>query len=354
MHDFSEYGAPGAFMAEVFPPLAKLPLWMQWWRKRALAYYHRQERLWTRLFANLKDQMARGKAPECFVKQMIETQFEKLGISQLQGAFLAGCRLTYESPQIQISDFELAMIEAGSETTSSTLNSAIKYLAANPDAQIKAQAELDAVIGPLRSPKFDDEENLTYIRAIVKEILRIRPITNIGTPHLATTDISYKDMFIPKGTVVSICQYAIHFNPERYDEPYEFKPERYLNHPFKAGVYAAHPNPNQRDHFSFGAGRRICPGTHLAENSLFITIANILWAFRIIPPSELGDRYDLIDVSDAVYENGADTLPKPYKVRFEPRSQEVVEVIEREWREAQRDGFYLGDVKVEEAGMVIS
>lgn len=246
------------------------------------------------------------------------------------------------------------MIEAGSETTSSTLNSAIKYLAATPDAQSKAQAELDRVVGTSRSPTFGDEENLTYIRAIVKEILRIRPITNIGTPHATTTDIVYKDLFIPKGTVVSICQYAIHFDPDRYDEPYKFKPERYLNHPLKAGVYAAHPDPYQRDHFSFGAGRRICPGTHLAENSLFITIASILWAFRILPPSQLGDRYDLIDVSDCTYENGADTLPKPYKVRFEPRSQEVVDVIERAWRDAQRDGFYLGDVKVDTAGMVIS
>lgn len=95
MHDFSEYGAPGAFMAEVFPPLAQLPLWMQWWRKRALMYYQRQERLWTRLFANLKDEITKGKAPECFVKQMIESQFEKFGINQLQGAFLAGCRVIY-------------------------------------------------------------------------------------------------------------------------------------------------------------------------------------------------------------------------------------------------------------------
>lgn len=92
MHDFSEYAAPGAFLAEVFPPLAKLPVWMQWWRKRALVYYRRQERLWLRLFNELKDQMAIGRAPECFVRHMIESQFEKQGFSQLQGAFLAGCK----------------------------------------------------------------------------------------------------------------------------------------------------------------------------------------------------------------------------------------------------------------------
>lgn len=245
------------------------------------------------------------------------------------------------------------MIEAGSETTSSTLNSAIKYLAATPKAQNAAHKELDRVIGPSRTPTFDDEEQLPYIRAIVKEILRIRPITNIGTPHATTKDVVYKDMLIPKGSPVAICQYAIHFDPDRYDEPYEFKPERYLNYPPKAGVYAAHSDPYQRDHFSFGAGRRICPGMHLSENSLYITLAKTLWAFRILPPSELGDRYDLIDVSDAAYGDGADTVPKPYKVRFEPRREGVAEVIEREWRKAEQEGFYLGGVKVDKAGVVV-
>lgn len=245
------------------------------------------------------------------------------------------------------------MIEAGSETTSSALNSCIKYLAANPNVQLAAQIELNRVIGDERSPTFQDEDNLPYIRAIVKGIQRIRPATNIGTPHYTTQNIRYNNYWIPKGTVVSICQYSIHFDAQQYEAPYEFWPERYLKFPLKAGTYAVQSDPRQRDHFSFGAGRRICPGMHLAENSLFITIAKILWAFEILPPSELGDRFDLIDVSDDSYQDGADTVLKPYKIRFRPRNDTVRKVLEKEWKEAERDGFYLGDVKVDKAGMVV-
>ncbi|KAF2099884.1 putative O-methylsterigmatocystin oxidoreductase [Rhizodiscina lignyota] len=335
MHEFSEYAGPTAWLAEAFPPLAKIPIWMQWWRKRALVYYKRQEKLWLRLFRELKAQMDDGIAPECFVKRMMESSFEKEGISELQAAFLCG-----------------SIIEAGSETTSSALNSCIKYLGANPTVQSAAHEELDRMIGDARSPTFEDEESLPYIRAIVKEVQRIRPVTTIGTPHYTTEDIQYRGRFIPKGTVVSICQYAIHFDPRQYDEPKEFRPERYLNFPLKAGTYAVQADPRQRDHFSFGAGRRICPGMHLAENSLFITIAKILWAFEILPPSGLGDCFD-IDVSDAAYQDGADTVPKPYRMRFKPRNSTIYKTIEQEWNEAERGGFYLGNVKVDKMGIVI-
>jgi len=68
------------------------------------------------------------------------------------------------------------MIEAGSETTSSALNSCVKYFAAYPEAQARAYAEIQRVVGESRFPSFDDEVNLPYIRACVKEILRIRPV----------------------------------------------------------------------------------------------------------------------------------------------------------------------------------
>jgi cytochrome P450 len=238
------------------------------------------------------------------------------------------------------------MIEAGSETTSSALNSVIKFLAAYPEVQRKAREELLSVVGNDRTPTYED--NLPYIRAIGKEILRMRPVTNIGTPHRTTENVIYKDMFIPKGTVISLNQYALHYDPSLYEDPETFNPGRYLGHPLKAGVYVAHPDPYQRDHFDFGAGRRICPGMHLAENSLEIVLAKLLWAFEILPPE--GKEMDL---SDEANEDGANTLPKPYRVRFVPRSAGAAEVVRREWRHAQKNGFYLGTTKVDTAGVVV-
>lgn len=244
------------------------------------------------------------------------------------------------------------MIEAGSETTSSSLNSCIKYLAAYPEVQQRAHTELSKFVGDSRSPTFEDEPNLPYIQAMVKEILRIRPVTNMGQPHYTTADVVYGEFFIPKGTVISINQYAIHFDRYRYDDPEAFKPERYLGHPLKAGAYAAAADPYERDHFGFGAGRRICPGMHLAENSLFITLAKILWAFEIKPHIGEDGKEEAVDVSDDAYEEGTSTLPKPFQVRFIPRNATRERVIRGEWEMAQKEGYFLGDVKVNTTGMV--
>ncbi|KAF9883127.1 hypothetical protein FE257_004076 [Aspergillus nanangensis] len=334
MQEFSEAANPGKHIAEMFPVLANLPTFMQWWRKAALQSFHRQAVIWMKYWTKLKEQMDSNQAPECFVKQFIESDYENNGICELQAAFVAG-----------------TMIEAGSETTSSALNSCVRYLAAFPEAQAKAYEEIRRVIGENRMPNFEDEQDLPYIRACVKEVLRIRPVTNIGSPHYTTADIVYNGYFIPANTVVSVNQYTLHFDPARYDRPDDFLPDRYLNHPLKAGAYAAHSDPYERDHFDFGAGRRICPGMHLAENSLFITIASLIWAFEILPPI-LDGKVGTVDVSDAAYEEGVNTLPKPGKLRFVPRSKTVEETIKVKWQEAEKDGYMLGSIKVNTEGMV--
>jgi len=238
------------------------------------------------------------------------------------------------------------MIEAGSETTSAGLNSCMRYLAAYPDAQRKAHAELDRVIGSSRLPTFDDEEQLPYIRAMAKEVLRLRPANNIGTPHFTTADVVYKDFFIPAGTAVALQGYALNYDPTRFPDPEAFNPDRYLGHPLKAGAYTAHPDANARDHFSFGAGRRICPGMHLAENSMYIVLSRLLAAFEIRP--ELGpDGKEVdIDTSDDAYEDGSNTVPKPCKLRFLPRSEEARRLIVAEWKEAEANGYMLGNIRV--------
>ncbi|KAF7553267.1 hypothetical protein G7Z17_g3760 [Cylindrodendrum hubeiense] len=337
MKDFSDAAEPGAFIADLFPPLAKIPVSLQWWRPRAVQAYNKQKQTWMKHWNRLKAEMKEKKAPECFVKQFLETDFEKQGINEVQASFVAG-----------------SMIEAGSETTSSALNSCILYLSAHPGIQDTANEELSRVVGDDRSPTYDDEGDLPYIRAMGKEILRIRPVTTIGTPHYTTSDVVYKDFHIPKNTVVSMSQYALHFSSDKWTDPDKFDPSRYLDYPHKAGVYAASGDAKARDHFDFGAGRRICPGMHLAENSLFITLAKIIWAFKIEPPVDEDGNKQPVDLSDAAYEEGVNTLPKPFKARFIPRNGRRSEVLRADWSQAQEDGFYLGKVKVDVGGMVVT
>ncbi|KAH7068462.1 cytochrome P450 76C3 [Paraphoma chrysanthemicola] len=336
MDDFSVVATPGTWLAEELPFLGKLPLQLQWWRKGLKPLFDKQANLWMSFFTSLKTQMETKQAPECFVKQFIESDYEKQGINELQAAFLAG-----------------SMIEAGSETTSSALNTAVLYLCANPDAQRKAQNEIDQLVGRGRSPTYDDEDALPYIRAIVKETLRMRPVTSIGSPHYTTAPIVYKNMYIPANSVVSLMQYPIHYNADVFPEPERFNPDRFLNYPLGSGHYAAGPAA-ARDHWSFGAGRRICSGVHLAENSMFIVLAKLLWAFDILPPTDGAGRPLPVSVGDDAFNSeGAMTTPTVYKVRWRVRSEEARQTVVREAAEARRDGYVLRGVKVGEDGVEV-
>lgn len=250
-------------------------------------------------------------------------------------------------------DFVLALIEAGSETTASSINAGLKLLADNNfHIQDIANEHLTRVVGEDRSPTFADEPNLQYVRAIVKEIFRMRPVATIGASHYSTDDVVYKDMFIPKNTVIASVMSVIHFDEKHHEKPFEFRPERFMNHTLRAGAYAAMANPLERDHFGFGAGRRICPGMHLAENSVFITIAKILWAFEVRPALGPDGKEEVLDNTDNAFEEGTIVVPKPFRLRFIPRSPQREKVIREEWKAAERDGYWWGDVQVDRDGMI--
>ena len=68
----------------------------------------------------------------------------------------------------------------------------------------RAQAQIDAVVGRDRLPTFADRDKLSFIEAMVKEVLRWRPVGPIGLPRLTLEDDWYKGYFIPKGSVLSV------------------------------------------------------------------------------------------------------------------------------------------------------
>ena len=72
----------------------------------------------------------------------------------------------------------------------------------HPEAQHRAQEELDHVVGRERLPDFSDQESLPYINALLKEVLRWFPILPLGVPHLATCEDEYQGLRIPKDTVI--------------------------------------------------------------------------------------------------------------------------------------------------------
>jgi cytochrome P450 len=173
---------------------------------------------------------------------------------------------------------------------------------AHPEFQKRAQAELDEVVGRSRTPTFSDASSLPYVQAIVREILRWRPVTPLGIPHKTIEDDWYDGMFIPKGTMCLVNLWQCHHDPASYgDDATRFNPERFLD--AYGRIVPGPAETRDEGHSAYGFGRRTCVGKHLANESLFITIATVLWAARL--ERDRGHSGEEVPLdTDAFVENG--------------------------------------------------
>jgi len=72
-------------------------------------------------------------------------------------------------------------------------------MAMYPEVQRRAQKEIDEVVGSKRLVNYDDWSSLPYVEALLREVLRWRPVAPLSLPHSTTTDDVYKGYYIPKG-----------------------------------------------------------------------------------------------------------------------------------------------------------
>lgn len=121
---------------------------------------------------------------------------------------------------------------------------------------------------------------------------------------------------------------AIHNDEDLYHLPNEFDPARFLGRPLPAADYINVNDPRERDHFTYGAGRRVCPGVHVAERSLYINIARTLWGFNIFKAKDASGG--LVEPETAMV-RGFLSVPNKFEAEITVRSPEHAEVIRREF-----------------------
>lgn len=125
-------------------------------------------------------------------------------------------------------------------------------------------------------------------------------------------------------------------DPKLHKDPTEFQPERYLNKPLSAADYINSNDPYDRDHFTYGAGRRVCPGVHVAERSLYINIVRTLWGFDI--NKRKSAQGELIEPETGMI-RGFLSVPKPFECEITPRSAHHVEIIRQTFKRAEKEGM---------------
>ncbi|CAN6271708.1 unnamed protein product [Urochloa humidicola] len=166
----------------------------------------------------------------------------------------------------------LDLFSAGSETSATTLQWAMAELMRNPDVMKKAQAEVRGTLNGKPKVTEDDLAQLNYLKLIIKETLRMHPPAPLLLPREAMESCKILGYDVPKGTTVFVNAWAIGRDPRYWDDPEEFKPER-----FESGTIDF--KGLDFEYIPFGAGRRICPGIMFAQSNIELVLATLLYHF---------------------------------------------------------------------------
>lgn len=313
-HHWEEVLTPGSIPPVDFLPILKYtPKFLAPWKTQCDTVRRLQRQLYFGLLGEVEERLAQGHENGSFMEQVLARQAE-FGMSRELVGYLGG-----------------AMIEAGADTTTAWFLSLVLAMVAFPEAQKKAQAELDAVVGKDRAPTPEDFPHLPYIQAVIQECHRWRPVASLAVPHGTIEDITYRGFRIPAGTTIFVNTWGIAHDPDVYERPEDFWPERWILNEF--GVKPGVDTSDRRNNIWFGSGRRFCPGVHLATNSLMINTMNLIWAFDYAPEidSETGKP---IPVNTFGYVQGIITFPEPFKCTITPRSEHHAEIIKHEFAAA--------------------
>ncbi|XP_033637708.1 cytochrome P450 2U1-like [Asterias rubens] len=264
---------------------------------------------YTPLYKELRElDAARRKHMQAIVKEHQST-FDPENIRDMIDLFFKEVRESSKCPFIEENVERLLhdLFGAGTDTSANMLAWLLLIMTQYPDVQLKIQEELEHVIGCGRQPTWCDRCDLPYCHAVMLEVFRFRPAGPLAVPHLATYNTKLMGYDIPKGTTVLVNIYAAHFDPDYWDNPELFRPERFLSKDGKEVV-----KPTHGSYLPFGIGPRSCPGEQLARMELFLFMTNLMQRFTFQQPDN-DPKPDMEGVFSVTLS------PKPFRVCAIPR-----------------------------------
>uniref|UniRef100_A0A803LW81 Cytochrome P450 n=2 Tax=Chenopodium quinoa TaxID=63459 RepID=A0A803LW81_CHEQI len=180
----------------------------------------------------------------------------------------------------------------GMDTTSKTMEWTMAELLQNPIILCKLQEELDRVMGKYNTKIILDSHfsELPYLQAIVKEALRLHPTAPLLLPRRVVKDVEIDGFQLPKGAMLMVNAWSIGRDPQIWTNPDSFIPERFLG-----SENDVTSQFNQL--FTFGAGKKICPGMNLAIRMISLMLGNLISSFNW-KLEEIGDIQQVLDLDD--------------------------------------------------------
>ncbi|KAF5366058.1 hypothetical protein D9758_006604 [Tetrapyrgos nigripes] len=333
----------GTFLVDYFPLLRYVPAWFPGahFKRKATRWAHINSELLNKPWKQLRASISSGTGLSCFGTKSLQKFDLKFNAADATGdtSDLGMSKTDSDTKMEEVNavpwnsfpkfSFNIALnitCTAGSDTSVSLILISVFVLSHHPEIQVKAQEELDRVLGSTANatqlPDFSDRGSLPYVEAVFRELMRMYPGVPLGIPHCSVADDVYEGYFIPKGTTVVGNAWTILHDENVYPDPLTFNPDRFLRTEPSA-KHSLNPDPEL---YAFGFGRRICPGRHLALDTSWLVLACLLATCNITRISS--DKSKEIDpIADFAY--GLVAHPKPFKYSITPRSAGAFELMKR-------------------------
>ncbi|CAM6087021.1 unnamed protein product [Calypogeia fissa] len=169
----------------------------------------------------------------------------------------------------------------GTDTTANALEWTMANLIQYPEIQARLAMEIESIVPDGRNVEEEDVEKMEYLQAVVKEALRRHPPLPFGILHGVTEPTKLRGYDIPEDAFILFHIQAMQNDPQRWDEPEKFKPERFLS-PTPNPDYdmTGSHGPRSLDFIPFGAGRRMCPAMNLALKHVHLILASLVQTFE--------------------------------------------------------------------------
>ncbi|KAF5348574.1 hypothetical protein D9756_009655 [Leucocoprinus leucothites] len=313
-------GAPGRYLVNILAPLKYAPGWMPGagFKKEAKEMRKKLDRLIDEPYEATVNAMVRytNSAP------LLETLPKVYASADKDNTQAIVCGRNFDRHRYD-PDFDLQARTI--ETTAAATMTFILAMVIHPEVQMRAQQEVDSVVGNQRLPEFSDIPHLPYLSAVIKEVLRWNPATPLGVPHMTSGQDVYKGYYIPNNCTVIANAYAMLHDEDVFPDPTEFRPGRFIGE----GGHLRQDIPDPEFVATFGFGRRACPGSHLARSMLYITAASILSLFDISSSVDTDGKPIKANPRFAPSSLVSDPLPFPCKII--PRSGKDVKYLMKEY-----------------------
>ncbi|XP_047322125.1 cytochrome P450 89A2-like [Impatiens glandulifera] len=232
-----------------------------------------------------------------------------------------------EDGKRRLSDSELVtlcneFLNAGTDTTSTALQWIMANLVKYPTIQTKLYDEISGIMGPPEFNSFEREisekdlQGMNYLKAVVLEGLRLHPPGHFVLPHKVTEDVELNGYLVPKEATVNFMVAEIGRDPTVWEQPMEFKPERFIRDGDGKGYELVDTDitgSKEIKMMPFGVGRRMCPGMGLALLHMEYFLANLVWNFEWIAIE--GDEVDMSEKQEFTV-----IMEKPLQAKLKPRS----------------------------------